>query len=109
MNVARLEIDQLFTQGTRRGHPCTLETFLVQGNFGKNEKGAIVYPCNSFPLLPFFMGGQMSGRAFVHTGSLREKGKANINTLIVSFFHVILVTYCHQVIYFSSPEPKAHW
>ena len=29
VNVARLEIGQLFTQGTRRGHPCTLDTFLV--------------------------------------------------------------------------------
>ena len=24
-----LEIGQLFTQGARRGHPCTLDTFLV--------------------------------------------------------------------------------
>ena len=29
VNVARLEIVQLFTQGTRRGHRCTLDTFLV--------------------------------------------------------------------------------
>ena len=29
VNVARLEICQLFTQGTSRGHPCTLDTFLV--------------------------------------------------------------------------------
>ena len=29
VNVARLEIGQLFTQGTRLGHPCTLETFPV--------------------------------------------------------------------------------
>ena len=29
VNVARLEIGQLFTQGARRGHPCTLDTFLV--------------------------------------------------------------------------------
>ena len=29
VNVARLEIGQLFTQGTRRGHPCTLNIFLV--------------------------------------------------------------------------------
>ena len=29
VNVARLEIGQLFTQGTRRGHLCTLDTFLV--------------------------------------------------------------------------------
>ena len=29
VNVARLEIDQLFTQGMRRGHPFTLDTFLV--------------------------------------------------------------------------------
>ena len=28
VNVARLEIGQLFTQGARRGHPCTLDTFL---------------------------------------------------------------------------------
>ena len=29
VNVARLEIGQLFTQGTRRGLPCPLDTFLV--------------------------------------------------------------------------------
>ena len=29
VNVARLEIGQLFTQGVRLGHPCTLDTFLV--------------------------------------------------------------------------------
>ena len=29
VNVARLEIGQLFTEGTRQGHPCTLDTFLV--------------------------------------------------------------------------------
>ena len=29
VNVARLEIGQLFSQGTRRGHPYTLDTFLV--------------------------------------------------------------------------------
>ena len=32
VNVARLEIGQLFTQGARRGHPCTLDTFLFQHN-----------------------------------------------------------------------------
>ena len=29
LNVARLKIGQLLTQGRRRGHPCTLDTFLV--------------------------------------------------------------------------------
>ena len=29
VNVARLEIGQLFTRGMRRGRPCTLDTFLV--------------------------------------------------------------------------------
>ena len=29
VNEVRLEIGQLFTQGTRWGHPCTLDTFLV--------------------------------------------------------------------------------
>ena len=33
VNVARLEIGQLFTQGARRGHPCTLDTFLVSNIF----------------------------------------------------------------------------
>ena len=28
VNIARLVIDQLFTQSARRGHPCTLDTFL---------------------------------------------------------------------------------
>ena len=30
VNVARLEIGQLFTLDMRRGHPCTLDTFLVR-------------------------------------------------------------------------------
>ena len=30
VNVARLEIGQVFTEGMRRGHPCTLDTFLVE-------------------------------------------------------------------------------
>ena len=30
VNVARLEIGQLLTQGVRQGHPCTLDTFLVK-------------------------------------------------------------------------------
>ena len=30
VNVARLEIGQLFTQEGRWGHPCTLDTFLVK-------------------------------------------------------------------------------
>ena len=30
MNIARLDICQLFTQNARWGHPCTLDTFLVQ-------------------------------------------------------------------------------
>ena len=42
-----------------------------KGNFSKNKEGANVQPCNSFreqmSLMPFFMGGQMSVRAFVHT------------------------------------------
>ena len=29
VNVATLEIGQLFTQCARRGHPCTLDAFLV--------------------------------------------------------------------------------
>ena len=29
VNVARLEIGQLFTQGMRWGHPCTMDTFLL--------------------------------------------------------------------------------
>ena len=29
VNIARLDICQLFTQSVRRGHPCTLDTFLV--------------------------------------------------------------------------------
>ena len=29
VTVARLEIGQLFSQGARRGHPYTLDTFLV--------------------------------------------------------------------------------
>ena len=33
MNIAMLEICQLFTQGARRGHPCTLDIFLVSTNF----------------------------------------------------------------------------
>ena len=29
VNVARLDIGQLCTKSTRRGHPCTLDIFLV--------------------------------------------------------------------------------
>ena len=29
VHIAKLEIGQLFTKGPRRGHPCTLDTFLV--------------------------------------------------------------------------------
>ena len=29
VNIARLEIGQLFTQGRRQGHRCSLDTFLV--------------------------------------------------------------------------------
>ena len=37
VNVARLEISQLFTQGPRRGHPCTLDTFLLQYFYGNQD------------------------------------------------------------------------
>ena len=33
VKVARLEIGPLYSQGTRRGHPCTLDTFLVFRGF----------------------------------------------------------------------------
>ena len=29
VNIAKLDISLFFTQSTRRGHPCTLDTFLV--------------------------------------------------------------------------------
>ena len=29
VNKIRLDVGQLFTQSARRGHPCTLDTFLV--------------------------------------------------------------------------------
>ena len=29
VNIARLDIGQLFTQSGRWGHPCTLDTFLA--------------------------------------------------------------------------------
>ena len=35
VNVARLDIGQLFTQSTRWGHLCTLDTFLVDWIFIK--------------------------------------------------------------------------
>ena len=38
VNLARLEIGQLFTQGARRGHPCTLDTFLVSVWFSWRKK-----------------------------------------------------------------------
>ena len=40
VNVARLEIGQLFTQGARLGHPCTLDTFLVSNGPGHMTKMA---------------------------------------------------------------------
>ena len=51
VNVARLEIGQLFTQGTRRGHPCTLDTFLVLQ--GKTSE-------------PLLRGGNPPLHAFTH-------------------------------------------
>ena len=36
VNVARLDIGQLFTQSTRWEHPCTLDTFLVFSFFSEN-------------------------------------------------------------------------
>ena len=41
VNVARLEIEQLFTQGARRWHPCILDKFLVLINF--RTHGKILY------------------------------------------------------------------
>ena len=46
VNEAMLEVGQLFTQGARRAHPCTLDTFLV---FSSPEPSGsqgelIVYP-----------------------------------------------------------------
>ena len=38
MNVTRLEIGRLFTQGTRRGHPFTLDIFLVLSKTHKKFK-----------------------------------------------------------------------
>ena len=43
VNVARLEIGQLFTEGARRGNPCTLVTFLDcllnrRQNFGNDHE-----------------------------------------------------------------------
>ena len=45
---------------------------VFKGNFGNNKEGANVHPSNSFfggkcPPMPYFMGGQMSGRVFVCT------------------------------------------
>ena len=34
VNIARLDIGQLFTQSVRREHPCTLDTFLVFSQHG---------------------------------------------------------------------------
>ena len=48
VNVARLEIGQLFTQGMRRGHPCTLDTFLVDKIY------KIFWENSDFICLPFF-------------------------------------------------------
>ena len=42
VNVVRLEIGQLFTQGTRRGHPCTLDTFLVLKLSLQNTHGQLM-------------------------------------------------------------------
>ena len=41
VNVARLEIGQLFSQGTRPGRPCTVEAFLV----------FIIFNCSRMPVV----------------------------------------------------------
>ena len=46
VNVARLETGQLFTQGTRRGHPFTLDTFLVDSYLGNFMSLATVWDSN---------------------------------------------------------------
>ena len=47
VNLARLEIGQLFTQGTRWGHPRNLDTFLVSVCFSLYLSGCIVWiVCN---------------------------------------------------------------
>ena len=33
VNIARLDIGQLLTQSVRQGHPCTLDTILVNESF----------------------------------------------------------------------------
>ena len=43
VNVARLEIGQLFTEGTKRGQPCTLDTFLVFSSH-KAECKSVSFP-----------------------------------------------------------------
>ena len=48
VNVARLKMDQLFTQGTRWGHPYTLDIFLVLV-----DKILTFYPLNLNPLSEF--------------------------------------------------------
>ena len=52
---------------------------IFKGNCSKNKVGANFHPCNSFvgggvkcPLMPFFMGGQMSGRASVRIPKYSE-------------------------------------
>ena len=46
VNLARLDIGQLFTQSTRWGHPCTLDIFLVDWIFikraGNEDRDKIV-------------------------------------------------------------------
>ena len=43
MNVARLDIGKLFTQSMRRGHPCTLDTFLVIYDFGQFANRVVLH------------------------------------------------------------------
>ena len=38
VNIARLDISHLFTQSTRRGHLCTLDTFLVENFIGEKAR-----------------------------------------------------------------------
>ena len=39
VNMARLDVGQLFTQSARQGHPCTLDTILVLVLFGEGVQG----------------------------------------------------------------------
>ena len=71
VNVARLEIGQLFTQDMRQGRPCTLDTFLVHSTLQVKAILQDFYE-SLFPLQSQFELPREYRNRFTHIDELRE-------------------------------------